>query len=157
MEDLEEGMDETVEVKTKGQLFAEHLKRQFAVLDDDVVDDVENEPKPCKGQKIEIEVSKDAESNEIPKEEIGEDKTCGSDSIGSLDEEQGDLKEPTSAEIDDTRYGQNKDVTKTIDEDVENLVCTSDKSLEKIKTSEAILVEEVDAAKDEEKEKNGEF
>ena len=43
MEDLEEGMDETVEVKTKGQLFAEHLKRQFAVLDDDVLDDVENQ------------------------------------------------------------------------------------------------------------------
>ena len=61
MEDLEEGMDSTVEVKTKGQLFAEHLKRQFAVLDDDdVVDEAERELSPCKGQKIQIqEVTKD--------------------------------------------------------------------------------------------------
>ena len=67
MEDLEEGMDETVEVKTKGQLFAEHLKRQFAVLDDDILDDVENQSFSCKSQKIQI---KDAEAKEEENKDI---------------------------------------------------------------------------------------
>ena len=53
MEDLEEGMDEQVEVKTKGQLFAEHLKRKFAVLDDDKE---EEEIEECNSAQKKVEV-----------------------------------------------------------------------------------------------------
>ena len=150
MEDLEEGMDDTVEVKTKGQLFAEHLKRQFAVLDDDVVDDVGNEPSPCKGQKIEIkEVTKDAQSKETPtKEEINEGKMCGSVSLGSPNEAKVHVKESASTEIEDTQVERTQEKEKRSEDNAEKLFQASDRFLENCKTSEAVPIEEVDAVED---------
>ena len=142
MEDLEEGMDDTVEVKTKGQLFAEHLKRQFAVLDDDDAVD-ENEPSPCKGQKIQIkEVTNDVQPKETPKEEIDDGKMVESVSLlVSADEAKGCVKESTSTEVDD-RDGKEDDEgeekKETEKRSAEKLVEASDRFLANCQTSEAI-------------------